>query len=108
MKRVVLIAVVSAALSVASAGAAVVDLLFKPASPDLMNFGSGTWNVRFRPTRDLQLTGLGLIFDPVPSSATPSLFFGLLQDEVVANDDRLAMAAPVLGNDFQDTVGRVL
>jgi hypothetical protein len=69
---------------------------------DLMNFSSSTWNIPFRPTRDVLLTGLGVIFDPMPMSARPSLGFGLWQDEVVSNDDRLATLSSVLGEDFQD------
>jgi hypothetical protein len=102
MRGPLLIALILVATLIAARAEAVVDLLFRPVSSDLTNFGPGTWNVRFRPTRDVRLTGLGLIFDPAPATTRSSLSLGLWQDEVISNDDRLATLTAVMGDDFNN------
>jgi hypothetical protein len=78
--------------------------LFKPVETTLSNVGNiSVWNVRFTPTRDVELTGLGLLFDPINLNVTPSLHLSLWQDEVVSNEDRLAILQPRLDIDFFDS-----
>lgn len=104
MNRLLFVACATVLLPIISARAAVVDLLFMPVDSELRNFGPFiVREVRFTPTRDVELTGIGVIFDPVPDNVTPSLSLTLRQDDDEGNDDRLASIDPHLGDDFFDT-----
>jgi hypothetical protein len=71
MNRLLLIAILSVALDAADARADIVDLLFRPVDTGLVSRSQRS--IHFKPTRDIELTGLGLIFDPIPIGGVQNL-----------------------------------
>ncbi|MEX2139458.1 MAG: hypothetical protein WD894_09365 [Pirellulales bacterium] len=96
MNRLVWLACAMVLLPVSAKGE-VVDLLFRPIDTALR--ANLQRSIHFRPIRDIELTGLGLIFDP------DTTILGLdltLWQQPAASDDLLGTLTPRLGFDFSD------
>lgn len=101
VKRALLSILLMVLLAPDASGGLIVDL-YKPARADLTGVG-GLWNVSFTPLTDVEVTGLGIVFDPIEANVIPSLFLSLWQDDATTtNDNRLLLIAPRINEDFVD------
>lgn len=75
----------------------VIDLLFRPIDTALR--GRIQRSIHFRPIQDIELTSLGLVFDPDTTILTLDL---TLWQQPAASDDLLGTLTPRLGFDFSD------
>jgi hypothetical protein len=102
MKIIALVIIVLVAPATLSQAAVSVDL-YQPVTSFLSGVG-GEWNVTFVPLQNMDVTGLGIVFDPTIEPVTPSLFVSLWQDNATtSNDNRIALME--IGLSTSDDVG---
>jgi hypothetical protein len=89
-------------LTIGTAKAEVINLFSENAPQVFRNASRDVWHASFEVKEDVDLVGLGLIFDPSFTLTTPSLHLMLWDgviDQNTTNDDRLGLMQVLIGFD---------